>query len=100
MTYGGVTVSVPIGDRVIGIHRTTGRDAIRAARDMAGRRRRGRHRGLGRQAGRGVAVDEPAEAGRQRRQGCTVDLSLVIRRDDQRRRGDRQRARDIADAVV
>src|SRR5208282_3289356 len=52
----------------------------------SGGRRVQRRRGG--EAGSGVAVDEAAIAGRQRRQRGTVDLRLVVGGDRQRRRRD------------
>src|SRR5262249_58852164 len=89
-----------IRDRVIGIDRTAGGDAIWAACHMAagggGRRQRGR----GGQAARGVAVYQPRVRRGERRQSRAVHLGLVVRRDRQRRRGDRQACRERADRVV
>ena len=82
-----------VADRVVAVDRAAGGDGVGAARDVAaGGGRRGQ-RGLGRQAGRGVAVDEARVAGRQRRQRRAVDLGLVVGRDRQRRRGDGQASR-------
>ena len=43
---------------------------------------------------------KPEYDGRERRQRRAVDLGLVVGRDRQRRGGDGQAARDIADRVV
>src|SRR5262249_46641877 len=89
-----------VRNRVIGIHRTAGRDAGGAGGDMAGGGGGRRQGGPGGQVGRAVAVD-PARVRRgQARQRRAVDLALVVRRDGQRRRGDRQRASHVGDRVI
>ena len=57
-------------------------------------------RGLGGQAGRGVAIDEAAVADCEGRQGRAIDLGLVVGGDGQRGRRDRQAPGNIADRVV
>ena len=82
-----------VADAVVGVDRAAGGDGVGAAGDMAGGGGRRRQRGLGRQAGRRVAIDEAGVAGRERRQCRAVDLGLVVGRDRQRRGGDGEGSR-------
>src|SRR5262249_51614955 len=73
-----------------------GRVAARAA--GGGRVRRQRHRDG--QAGRGVAVNEPLVAGRERRQRAALGHGYVNRGDGERGRGDRQLPGGVGDNVI
>ena len=91
---------MPPIDRVIGIDCAAGIDDVRVARDVAGGRGGGGDRGRRRQAGRGIAVDEPRIRRRQSRKGGAIDLRLIIRRDRQRSRRDSQIAGKVADRII
>src|SRR5205814_5640769 len=90
--------TVDVRDRVIAVHGAAGRDRVTA--DVAGGRRRGGERRLGRQTGGGVAVDQAGEAGRQRGQRGAVGLGLVVGIDHEADSGDRERAADVRDRVI
>ena len=89
-----------IADGVIAGGRAACRDRAGVGSGIGRRRRGGRHRRKGRQAGRRVAVDEAGIRHRQRRHRAAIGHRLVVGRDEQRRLVDGQRARGIADRVV
>src|SRR5207244_1555158 len=93
-----------VADRVVGVGRPGGGDAGRVAADVArrgggGAEGRGAVRGRG-EGRRGVAVDEPAEARRERRQRGAVVLDLVLGGEREGHRVHGEGPGDVADRVV
>ena len=89
-----------VADRVVRVHGAAGGDAVRPAGNRTCRRGRGAERRQRGQAGRRIAVDKAAVAGRQAGQCRAVSLGLVVGRDRQGDRRDRERTGNVADRVV